>query len=394
MRVHAGVQRGAFAGPGRAAAQHHAVRLVDQFLEPIPQPLAHARASADWRRRWTGRGCGATSSRRAACRCVATRKSICRPSRSARKLPSCGTALLRDVHGAQHLENVDDALAGRLVERLGRIHRPVDPDADAQLFLLRFEVHVGAAAEDGVVDQLLGGDVALAALDLLGAGGGVFVAGGAFAEERDRRAESRAPPSPPPVGMPRPTLAEPVVRHLREVTVGHHLAAVRDAGVSFKDVCRQRPPARAADTPARPSPATAGRAAPQPRDPAEHQQGRPELRPNLQLRGVVVRPCRSSPPTGRTPPTPTRAAAARSRTRPAGPARSPARSRRGAAGTRSDRPRARRTLLRRRHRPRRRLRRRRRPRRAGACPDRIAGQRRRGRTPRQQRRRRERQDAA
>ncbi len=87
---------------------------------------------------------------------VATRNSSSRPSSLAPKEPSCGFRFSEMSIAAEHLEDVDDRVAGGPVEWLGGVQDAVDPVADRELLGGRLEVDVGRAAEDGVVDQLLG----------------------------------------------------------------------------------------------------------------------------------------------------------------------------------------------------------------------------------------------
>ena len=151
-----GVERGRLAGPGRPAAEEHAVRLGDQAadlldqLGPHPQvfELGDRRAVVEDSHDQLLAGLRARG-RHAEVQVAALELGA---ERAVLRLP-----LLGDVHRREDLEDVDHGVAGGPVERLGGVEDAVDPVADRELLGGRLEVDVGRPAEHGVVDQLLGG---------------------------------------------------------------------------------------------------------------------------------------------------------------------------------------------------------------------------------------------
>ena len=151
-----GVERRGLAGPGRPAAEEHAVRLGDQAadlldqLGPHPQLLelgdrravvedTHDQLLAGLRAR------GGHAEVQVAALELGAEGAVLR------------LALLGDVHRREDLEDVDHGVAGGPVERLGGVEDAVDPVPHRELLGGRLEVDVGRPAEHGVVDQLLGG---------------------------------------------------------------------------------------------------------------------------------------------------------------------------------------------------------------------------------------------
>src|SRR6185295_17074151 len=101
------------------------------------------------------------------------------------------TALLGDVHSSEDLEDVEHRVPHHPIERLGGIHHAVDAQPDGHFVFFGLDMDVRAAAQDRVVNQLLGGEKTLRVFHLprfsaVPAAGDVR-----FSNERNRRADAK-----------------------------------------------------------------------------------------------------------------------------------------------------------------------------------------------------------
>src|SRR5262249_38177915 len=162
----AGVERRALAGPRRAANDEHAVRLLDDLVTVIAHLVALAKLGEAGNllglvQKTHGHLLAHDAAGGSHAKINGPLLHLCREAAVLR------LALLGDVHGGQHLEDVDDRIAHVPAERIGRLKDAIDSEPGRDLFLRRLEVDVGGAGPDSVVDKFAR---RLVSLRTLGAG--------------------------------------------------------------------------------------------------------------------------------------------------------------------------------------------------------------------------------